>query len=89
MKITKTGEAGAAESSDILVTVSPSDEPGVQVNLTGKSVILKQFGRQIREMIATVAAQAGLEQAKISAQDNGALDCTIKARVRAAIQRAM
>ncbi|MEE0814264.1 MAG: hypothetical protein U0M13_01240 [Desulfovibrio fairfieldensis] len=30
-----------------------------------------------------------MENARISAKDNGALDCTIKARVRAAIQRAV
>lgn len=51
MKLNKTGEAGAAESGDILVTVAPAEEPGLQIELSGKSVILKQFGRQIRELI--------------------------------------
>ena len=50
MKLNKTGEAGAAESGDILVTVAPSEESGIQIELSGKSVILKQFGRQIREL---------------------------------------
>ena len=45
MKLNKTGEAGAAESGDILVTVAPSEESGIQIELSGKSVILKQFGR--------------------------------------------
>lgn len=89
MKLNKTGEAGAAESGDILVTVAPSEESGIQIELNGKSVILKQFGRQIRELIRKTAEENGLENARISAKDNGALDCTIKARVRAAIQRAV
>ncbi len=89
MKLNKTGEAGAAESGDILVTVAPSEESGIQIELSGKSVILKQFGRQIRELIRKTAEENGLENAQISAKDNGALDCTIKARVRAAIQRAV
>lgn len=89
MKLNKTGEAGVAESGDILVTVAPSEEPGIQIELSGKSVILKQFGRQIRELIQKTAEENGLENVRICAKDNGALDCTIKARVRAAIQRAV
>ena len=89
MKLTKTGEAGAADSGDILVSVAPAEEPGIQIELSGKSVILKQFGRQIRELLQKTAAESGVENAKITAKDNGALDFTIKARVRAAIQRAV
>ena len=89
MKINKTAEAGAAENSDILVTVAPSEEPGIKIALSGKSVILKQFGRQIEALILKTAEETGLENAIISAKDNGALDYTIKARVRAAIRRAV
>ena len=62
MKLNKTGEAGAAESGDILVTVAPSEESGIQIELSGKSVILKQFGRQIRELIRKTAEENGLEE---------------------------
>lgn len=89
MHLSKIGEAGAAERGDILVTVTPAQEAGIQVELTGKPVILKQFGRQIKELIAETAAKSGVQHALISAKDGGALDCTIKARVRAAIQRAV
>ena len=89
MKLNKTGEAGAAESGDILVTVAPAEEPGLQIELSGKSVILKQFGRQIRELIRKTAEENGVEKHRIIAKDNGDLDFTIKARVRAAIQRAV
>lgn len=36
MQLSKVGEAGAAESGDILVTVTPAQEAGIQVELTGK-----------------------------------------------------
>lgn len=88
MQLTRTGEAGTADSGDILVTVAPSQEKGITVDLSGKSVVLKQFGRQIRELLTQTAQKCGIEDAKITAKDNGALDFTIKARVRAAIERA-
>lgn len=86
MTISKTGEAGTAESGDILVSVAPGT--GLNVEVTGKPVILKQFGRQIRELIEKTAREAGVTDATITAKDNSSLDFTIKARVRAAIQRA-
>ena len=89
MKLTKVGEAGTTESGDIFVTAAPNDGQGVQVQLTGKSVVLKQFGRQIKELLKAAAEAAGVEDTTISAQDNGALDSTITARVRTAIQRAL
>lgn len=89
MKPSKIGEAGAAENGDILVTVTPADAPGIEIEVSGKAVILKQFGRQIRELINKTAAECGVENAHISAKDSGALDFTIKARVRAAIRRAV
>lgn len=89
MKLTKVGEAGSADSGDILVTVAPNEAQGIQIELTGKAVILKQFGRQIKETIRKTVEDNGLENVTITAKDNAALDCTIKARVRAALQRAV
>ena len=88
MRLTRSGEAGTPDSGDIQVTVSPAQEKGISVELTGKSVILKQFGRQIRELLQTTAQKLGLEDAKIVAKDNGALDFTIIARVKTAVERA-
>lgn len=89
MKLRTTGEAGAAESSDIHVTVAPNEEQGLHIELTGKPVILRQFGRQIKELIKKTAEDLGVVHATISAKDNGALDYTIKARVHTAILRAL
>ncbi|WP_088228037.1 citrate lyase acyl carrier protein [Desulfosporosinus sp. FKB] len=88
MKINKTAQAGALESSDVLVTVEPNPDGGIKVELETKRVIQKQFGKQIEKVILETAQQSGAEDVLIKAQDKGALDYTFRARVQAALQRA-
>ncbi len=85
MRIVKSAVAGTMESSDILVTVEPSEEE-ISIDLT--SSVEEQFGRQIRAVIRQVLEQLKVEDAAVSAVDKGALDCTIRARVEAAVYRA-
>lgn len=73
------------ESSDILITVEPGSKSGLEIKLS--SVVEKQFGRRIRRVIAETAEKHGLSDALITANDRGALDCTIAARVATAIYR--
>ena len=86
MKLISTGSAGTMESNDIMITVEPTDEGGVQVELT--SNVYQQFGKQIIAVIRETAAGYGVENALITAVDKGALDCTVRARVAAALTRA-
>ena len=86
MKLITTGSAGTMESNDIMITVEPTDEGGVQVELT--SNVYQQFGKQIIAVIRETAAGYGVENALITAVDKGALDCTVRARVAAALTRA-
>ena len=86
MKLITTGSAGTMESNDIMITVEPTAEGGVQVELT--SNVYQQFGKQIIAVIRETAAGYGVENALITAVDKGALDCTIRARVAAALTRA-
>jgi citrate lyase subunit gamma (acyl carrier protein) len=85
MEILKTSVAGTMESSDIMITLEPGSN-GIDIEL--QSLVEKQFGRQIREVIAGTLAEFQVKSAKVTAVDKGALDCTIKARVKAAIHRA-
>ncbi|GMA99036.1 citrate lyase acyl carrier protein [Pelosinus sp. IPA-1] len=86
MTIVGTGQAGTLESSDILVTVSPAESgSGIILQLT--SPVIKQFGRHIEEFITNLAREQGLSDVTIHANDRGALDCTIEARVLTAIAR--
>lgn len=86
MKIMKNAVAGTMESSDILVTVQPSEQ-GITIDLT--STVEEQFGRQIRRVICEVLEQLGVEDAEVIAVDKGALDCTIRARVETAVYRSV
>ena len=80
----KNAMAGTLESGDILIQVEPGE--GLQVDL--QSSVSAQFGRQIKAVITETLQGLGVENASIKATDKGALDCTIRARVTAAIVRA-
>ena len=80
----KNAVAGTLESGDILIQIAPGD--GLQVEL--QSSVAAQFGRQIKAVITDTLKGLGVENASIKATDKGALDCTIRARVTAAVVRA-
>jgi len=86
MKVTSSASAGTMESGDILIEIEPAEQSEVEVVL--KSSVANEFGKQIVHTIQTAVREFGLEYAVINAVDKGALDCTIRARVAAACQRA-
>ena len=84
MEIKKPAVAGTLESSDCMVTVEPGQG---QIELDLDSVVIRQYGRQIRKVINETLARLNVSDAKITVVDKGALDCTIKARVECAVYR--
>jgi citrate lyase subunit gamma (acyl carrier protein) len=86
MDIKKNASAGTMESSDIMVTVEKNTGKGIQIHLT--SSVEKQFGVQIKSVIKDCATRLGVKDADITAVDQGALDCVIKARTETALYRA-
>ena len=84
MNITSIAVAGTLESSDIYVEVEPSEE--LELNI--ESVVLNQFGEEIRATVLSVLEELGVKTGRISVQDKGAIDCTIRARVETAVRRA-
>lgn len=85
MKIIKPAMAGTLESSDALVTVEPNNEEGIEFELD--SVVIHQYGRQIRKVVMETLQRLDVKDAKITVVDKGALDCTLKARVESAVFR--
>ena len=75
--------AGSLESSDCLITISNSDT----LNIVIESVVFKQFGDDILEVIKNTLKQHKIEQLDVLCQDKGALDYTIKSRLETAILR--
>ena len=84
MKLLKPAAAGTLESSDCFVSIEPS-ENGIEIDL--KSDVIRQFGDRIREVIGETLDTLGIESCSISVTDQGALDCTIRARVESAAFR--
>lgn len=83
----KTAQAGTLESNDIMITLTPGAKgSGVVIEL--ESLVLAQYGQAIRKTIANVLNQQNVTDIYIKAVDRGALDCTIQARVLAALSRA-
>lgn len=85
MEIKKQAVAGTLESSDVLVEMSPA-EGELQIDL--ESPVKAQFGESILKTVEEVLADEGVKSGKIKLNDHGALDCTIRARVIACLERA-
>lgn len=85
MEIKRDAVAGTLESSDIMVTVLPASE-GITLHLT--SPVEYYYGDSIRQTICQVLEEMDVKTATIEAVDHGALDCTIRARVKTAVKRA-
>ena len=84
MEIQKPAMAGTLESSDAQVTI----EPGTNgIELTIASTVMNQYGRQIKATVLETLERLGVENARVTVVDKGALDCTIKARVECAVFR--
>jgi citrate lyase subunit gamma (acyl carrier protein) len=86
MKIMNAGTAGTLESSDIAILIEQNENKGIIIEL--KSTVESQFGQQIRKVIAGTLDELGVEDVIVRANDKGALDSTIKARVLTAVSRA-
>ena len=81
--ISKAAKAGSLESNDLMIMIEPSDK----LNITINSVVKEQYGDKILKAINEVLDEEGVIKANIVIEDKGALDFTIRARMRTAIER--
>lgn len=84
MTIKNSSKCGTLESNDIYILLTPSNN-GIEIEL--ESSVEKQFGDQIRAVIEKSLKDLGITSVKVNAQDKGALDYTIKARIEGAVKR--
>ncbi|SNS28973.1 citrate lyase subunit gamma (acyl carrier protein) [Anaerovirgula multivorans] len=87
MKIKAPAKAGTMESNDIYIMIQPNDEDGIIIEL--ESIVMKQFGKQIKQVILETLESMEIKNIHVVAKDRGALDYTIRARVETAVKRAM
>lgn len=88
MKIEILAMAGTLESSDALVTVEPNEQGVDGIEFELESVVIHQYGHQIRKVVMETLARLDVTQGKVRVVDKGALDCTLKARTECAVFRA-
>ncbi|MDD7339206.1 MAG: citrate lyase acyl carrier protein [Eubacteriales bacterium] len=81
--ISKAAKAGSLESNDLMIMIEPSDKLDIILN----SVVKEQYGDKILKAINEVLDEEGVTKANIVIEDKGALDFTIRARMRTAIER--
>lgn len=82
-EIVRPARAGSAESNDVLVIISPSDDLTIDIS----SEVSVQYGEEIEKVIREKLQDLGVEKAQIKIEDKGALDFTLRARVEAAVLR--
>lgn len=81
--ISKAAKAGSLESNDLMIMIESSDKLDITLN----SVVKEQYGDKILKAINEVLDEEGVTKANIVIEDKGALDFTIRARMRTAIER--
>ena len=84
MQITKAAVAGTLESSYAQVRIAPANTLEIELN----SSVGKQFGDDILATIHDVLKQFEVSNAQVIVEDKGALDCVLRARLKAALLRA-
>lgn len=83
MQIIKNASAGTMESSDAYVEIEPAASLQIQL----ESVVLEQFGDEIRKVVGEVLQEQGVGGANVRVIDRGALECVLRARVETAVLR--
>jgi citrate lyase subunit gamma (acyl carrier protein) len=79
----RSGAAGTLESNDALVTV----QEGLGVSVEIDSIVDAFFHEQIDAAVRGELARLNVKDISVTVQDKGALDCTLRARVRTAVRR--
>ena len=83
----KVGMCGTMESNDCLVTIKGNDLNENIVNI--ESIVDDFYHEEILSCVNSVLKEFKLKGVTVDINDKGALDFTIKARVKTAIERMM
>jgi citrate lyase subunit beta/citryl-CoA lyase len=89
VNLTRVGEAGRSGKevrSDLRVILEPRSSGGLQLELVSR--VAPYYGDAIRRQALAVLRELGIEHARVSLEDNGALPFVIAARIEAAARRA-
>ncbi len=84
MKIQRPAIAGTLESSDAQISVEPTD---TDLSVYIQSPVMNQYGQAIEQTVKETLKQLGVTTGRVSVVDQGALDCTLRARIHCAVFR--
>ena len=87
MQILKQASAGTLESSDVMVTLKPTAQPGIHISISSK--LAYQYGDSMEKTVREVMQEFDITDAAVELEDKGALDCVIRARTQAAACRSL
>lgn len=85
MEIKKQSRAGTLQSNDCMVRLVPA-EGAITVSI--QSPVAYEFGEQMEAAVRAELEELGVTGCEVFVEDRGALDCTIRARVKTAVRRA-
>lgn len=74
-------KTGSLESSDCMVELRAANARKIDI----ESIVFEQFGEQIHQVISGVLDTYQIEHIHVRCIDKGALDYTIQARLKAAL----
>ncbi len=85
MEIKVKAVAGTLESSDMYVIIEPN-ATGIELEI--ESVVMGQYGDDIRRVILEALEELGVTSAKVLVNDKGAIEPVIKSRIQTVVTRA-
>ncbi|WP_448820282.1 citrate lyase acyl carrier protein [Cetobacterium sp.] len=85
MEIKVKAVAGTLESSDMYVIIEPN-ATGIELEI--ESVVMGQYGDDVRRVILESLKELGVTSAKILVTDKGAIEPVIKSRIQTVVTRA-
>ncbi len=74
---------GSLESSDCLIRVAPADSLEIEL----ETVVREGYYDHIKKLLEETVRAEEVDRVRIVCQDRGALDYTIKARLRVALRK--
>jgi len=78
-------QAGSKESNDCLITLKKSDKTKIKID----SIVGHLFHNQILNAVKDTLKSENIKNVEVLVEDKGALDYTIRARLKVAIKRMM
>ena len=86
-EIIKTASVGNVDqNADCVITIEPGKN-GLELEL--QSLVAAQYGDAIKASTMDELKKYGIENAKLTIVDRGAIDCVLRARLEAVIKRGM